>query len=31
MKAREQKRTKGIQLSLFDTDLRDKTDRELIA
>lgn len=31
MKAREQKRTKAIQLSLFDTDMRDKTDRELIA
>ena len=31
MKTRKQQGTKGVQLSLFDTDMRDKTDRELIA
>lgn len=31
MKTRKQQGTRGVQLSLFDTDLREKTDRELIA
>lgn len=31
MKTRKQQGTKGVQLSLFEADMRDKTDRELIA